>query len=185
MDKYWQVNFPEELIKNILDFNADQNLSEGKMDEKSESHNITRNSQISWIGDKEICRNVFGEILNQVVNFNSHISRVHLNDIEPIQYSEYGVGQEYGWHMDTSSIPYPNGLIRKLSFSVFLNEDYEGGEFDLEIYGPATEPRYVEIKKQPKTNCIIFYSDTWHRVRPVTKGVKKSLVGWVLGNQFK
>lgn len=185
MDKYWQVNFPEELIKNILDFNSDQNLSDGTITEKSDSGLITRNSQVSWIKDKQICRNVFGEILNQVVNCNSHISRVHLNDIEPIQYSEYSDGQEYGWHKDTHPSPYPDGLIRKLSFSVFLNEDYEGGEFDLEIYGPATEPRYVEIKKQPKTNCVIFHSDMWHRVRPVTKGVRKSLVGWVLGNQFK
>jgi PKHD-type hydroxylase len=76
-------------------------------------------------------------------------------------------------------------LSSLISFTIFLNDDYEGGEFDLEIYGPAAEPRYVEIKKQPKTNCVIFHSDMWHRVRPVTKGVRKSLVGWVLGNQFK
>jgi len=182
MDKYWQVNFPEELIKNILDFNADQNISDGTITKKSKSGLITRNSKVSWIKDQQICGNVFGEILNQVTNFNSHI---HLNDIEPIQYSEYGVGQEYGWHKDTHPSPYPNGLIRKLSFTIFLNDDYEGGEFDLEIYGPAAEPRYVEIKNQQKANCVIFYSDTWHRVRPVTKGVRKSLVGWILGNQFK
>ena len=71
MDKYWQVNFPEELIKNILDFNSDQNLSDGTITEKSDSGLITRNSQVSWIKDKQICRNVFGEILNQVVNCNS------------------------------------------------------------------------------------------------------------------
>ena len=53
------------------------------------------------------------------------------------------------------------------------------------ILSPAAEPRYVEIKNPQKENCVIFHSDTWHRVRPVTKGVRKSLVGWILGNQFK
>ena len=76
MDKYWQVNFPEELIKNILDFNADQNISDGTITKKSKSGLITRNSKVSWIKDQQICGNVFGEILNQVTNFNSHI---HLN----------------------------------------------------------------------------------------------------------
>ena len=34
-----------------------------------------------------------------------------------------------------SSTPYPDGRIRKISFSIFLNNNFEGGEFDLEIHG--------------------------------------------------
>ena len=181
MVKYIQVYFPEELIKTILKFNANQNLSASTLTKNSDSNLITRNSKVSWIKDQQICRNVFNEVTNQFAKLDSHI---HLNDIEPIQYSEYDVGQEYGWHKDTNPTPYSNGLIRKLSFSIFLNNDYKGGEFDLEIYNPDANPRYIEIKKNPKANCIIFHSDVWHRVRPITKGVKKSLVGWILGKPF-
>ena len=68
-----------------------------------------------------------------------------------------------------------------ISFSVFLNNDHEGGEFDLELYGPDASPRYIEITNKNDANCIMFHSDMWHRVRPVTSGIKKSIVGWMLG----
>ena len=177
MDKYWQVNFPEELIKNILDFNADQNISDGTITKKSESGLITRNSKVSWIKDQHICGNVFGEILNQVTNFNSHI---HLNDIEPIQYSEYGVDDEYGWHRDVHDEPYYNGLVRKVSFSTILNTDFEGGEFDIETNNPMDKKRYHTFESE-EYNTIIFPAHMWHRVRPVKSGVRKSIVGWLLG----
>jgi len=31
---------------------------------------------------------------------------------------------------------------------------------------------------------LIFPSYLWHRVTPVTKGIRKSLVAWVIGPQF-
>jgi predicted 2-oxoglutarate/Fe(II)-dependent dioxygenase YbiX len=36
-----------------------------------------------------------------------------------------------------------------------------------------------------KGSLIVFPSDMWHRVLPVTKGVRISLVGWCYGYPFK
>ena len=108
-----------------------------------------------------------------------------MDNIEPLQYSEYSNNEEYGWHRDVHLAPYPDGRIRKISFSIFLNNDFSGGEFDLELYGPNESKRYIEIKKKQNANCIMFHSDMWHRVRPVTKGIRKSIVGWILGPNFR
>ena len=43
----------------------------------------------------------------------------------------------------------------------------------------------ISVDKKRKSNCIIFHSDMWHRVRPVKSGVRKSLVGWLVGPQFR
>ena len=41
-----------------------------------------------------------------------------------------------------------------------------------------------EKENMKKGSMIIFPSHIWHRVKPVTKGIRKSLVGWIVGNPF-
>jgi PKHD-type hydroxylase len=175
---YLITNFPKELIKEVLK-NNENALEKGSINEVSGL--TTRTSSVSWIKNRNTCQKVFSVMKKQAEQFSS----LHLDNIEPLQYSEYGNDQEYGWHKDVRNIPYTDGRIRKLSFSIFLNDNYEGGEFDLESYSPDTSTRYLEVKKQNNANCIIFNSDMWHRVRPVTSGVKKSIVGWMLGPMVK
>ena len=63
-------------------------------------------------------------------------------------------------------------------------DDYEGGEFDLELFEPEKNPRYKTFKLK-KGSAIFFQSDVWHRVRPVSSGARKSLVAWYSGPTFK
>ena len=151
-------------------FSVPDILEDGVITE--ESGKVKRNSKIFFIKDTETCKEIFNLINKTTV--------IQLTDIEPLQYSEYGVGGEYGWHRDIHDKPYPNGLVRKVSFSTILNNDFEGGEFDIETKNPADEKRYDTFDNK-KQNTIIFPSHMWHRVRPVKSGVRKSIVGWVLG----
>jgi len=151
-------------------FSVPDILEDGVITE--ESGKVKRNSKIFFIKDTETCKEIFNLINKTTV--------IKLTDIEPLQYSEYGVGGEYGWHRDIHDKPYPNGLVRKVSFSTILNDDFEGGEFDIETRNPADKKRYDTFDNK-KQNTIIFPSHMWHRVRPVKSGVRKSIVGWVLG----
>jgi PKHD-type hydroxylase len=151
-------------------FSVPDTLEDGVITEKSGK--VKRNSKIFFIKDNETCKEIFNIINETTV--------IHLTDIEPLQYSEYGVGGEYGWHRDVHEKPYPNGLVRKMSFSTILNNDFEGGEFDIETKNPADKKRYDTFDNK-NHNTIIFPSHMWHRVRPVKSGVRKSIVGWVLG----
>ena len=69
--------------------------------------------------------------------------------------------------------------------------EYKGGEleFDFRDYDPALrdELKHVVQAKEilPKGSIIIFPSNIWHRVKPVTSGSRYSLVLWHLGNPFK
>jgi|TARA_R110000851_G_scaffold4961_1_gene20751 PKHD-type hydroxylase len=151
-------------------FSVPDTLEDGVITEKSGK--VKRNSKVFFIKDNKICKEIFNIINETTV--------IQLTDIEPLQYSEYGVGGEYGWHRDVHEKPYPNGLVRKMSFSTILNNDFEGGEFDIETKNPADKKRYDTFDNK-KHNTIIFPSHMWHRVRPVKSGVRKSIVGWVLG----
>ena len=175
---YSVINFPNNIIQDILR-NKENNLTKGNVNDAS---GLTkRNSSISWIKNPDICQRVFGMMKKNVENFSS----LYIDNIEPLQYSEYDTKQEYGWHQDVNNTPYSDGRIRKISFSIFLNDNYKGGEFDLEIHGPDVNPRYISERKRSSENCILFHSDMWHRVRPVKSGVRKSIVGWLLGPKMK
>ena len=70
-----------------------------------------------------------------------------------------------------------NEKTRKLSMSIILNDDYEGGEF--EFYG------HKKSIKPTKGTVIVFPSYMVHRVKPVTKGIRYSVVAWFCGEPFR
>ena len=66
---------------------------------------------------------------------------------------------------------------------MFLNDtsEYKGGKFQ---FNEGTEKNAVDVP-QIRGRMILFPSFMIHRVTPVTKGVRKSLVVWVLGPKFR
>ena len=66
---------------------------------------------------------------------------------------------------------------RKLSMSVILNSDYEGGDF--EIFGLENK-----IPRLEEGSIIVFPSFKEHRVTPVTRGIRYSLVAWFVGPPY-
>ena len=113
----------------------------------------------------------------------------NITDSEAYQFTKYDKGQFYDWHTDAFETPHRDGpwqgLIRKISITVSLSDprDYEGGL--LEFAFPRHEPdkcNYVKAREaMPRGSIIVFPSYTWHRVTPVTKGTRLSLVQWNLG----
>jgi PKHD-type hydroxylase len=72
--------------------------------------------------------------------------------------------------------------IRKLSFSLQLSDgdDYEGGQFQL-----MTESGKIYTAPKKRGTLIIFDARANHRVRKVTNGTRKSIVGWIVGPRWK
>ena len=117
---------------------------------------------------------------------------------ESVQFTKYKLNQFYDWHCDSWDKPYnrpdnPNihGKIRKLSVTVSLSDpkDYKGGilEFDLKNQSSSKKKKTtIECKEIiPRGSIVVFPSFVWHRVKPVTKGTRYSLVMWNCGYPFK
>ena len=151
-----------------------------------------RDSNIVWMSDRWIYKEIHPYIKqanrNAGWNFNWDWS-------EACQFTKYKPGQYYDWHCDGWEGVYEKegptkGKIRKLSVTVSLSneKDYEGGEleFDFRNKDPYKK-RNVRVCKDilPKGSLVVFPSFIWHRVKPVTKGVRYSLVVWNLGYPFK
>ena len=60
--------------------------------------------------------------------------------------------------------------------------EYEGGVFELT---DADFTKQDKFNLKQKGSVLIFPSFIKHRVTPVTKGERKSLVGWIEGPSFR
>ena len=140
-----------------------------------------RESQISWIRLEEETRWIF-EKTNQIMNrVNQSTYQMDLSGFgEPLQLASYRVGHHYDWHIDTGGEESRAGA-RKLSFIVQLSKetDYEGGEVQVR-YGP--DPMSLQ---KARGTIIVFPAYVLHRVRPILRGERISLVGWMAGPPFR
>jgi predicted 2-oxoglutarate/Fe(II)-dependent dioxygenase YbiX len=95
------------------------------------------------------------------------------------QYVEYRSGWgHFDWHND-----YSHGLPeapRKLTIIVQLSRssDYEGGR--LQMFGAE-----VEDLPDERGVVIAFPSFLYHRVTPVTRGIRRALVAWIAGPRIR
>ena len=98
---------------------------------------------------------------------------------EQAQFTEYPEGGFYDWHMDCDLIMKHEPPVRKISMTLVLSPetDFEGGGLELAKPGQIMRPK--------QGHAVFFASFVMHRVVPVTKGLRKSLVLWFGGEPFK
>lgn len=183
LQNYYSIKesvFDNSFCDKVIKKGESLELRKGKVVEGNKSN---RKSKLSWIEDKSIEQSITPIINN--INIENNWNFL-LREYEPLQYTVYGSKNFYDWHIDSHSKPYDNGLIRKLSFTICLNEDYEGGEFELSLPNPKPEKhKFFKFNKVFKQGTIIvFPSFVWHKVNPVITGTRKVLVGWIVGKPF-
>lgn len=123
-----------------------------------------------WIFDR------IGQLATQV-NMQ-HYAFDTLGIDEPLQLAEYGVEDFFQWHLDFGPGESSN---RKLSLTVQLSDpdNYEGGALQFMV-----NDKIIDAPRERGT-IVIFPSFVLHRVEPVTKGKRRSLVGWISGPPYR
>jgi len=176
----------------ISDTRKNQPLNKQEM----ETLKVKRNSKVVWVDEPWIYQAIqpFVHTANQNAGWN-----FEWDWSEPAQFTQYKKGMHYNWHRDSRAGPYTSeegsslaGKIRKLTSVLVLSDpsEYKGGE--LEFQFQAEDPQFNKGRKikianevAPKGSIIVFPSFVWHRVKPITKGVRYSMPTWHLGWPFK
>ena len=200
---WYYTNLPEKIVNIIeedLNLNFDSQMGDSKLMGDA-LNKEKRNSKNAWIPTNHW---VAGFLWHYVERANRENFLYDLRNIdgESLQYTRYDEGQFYGWHNDAGLSgqykPQSVGnrveglandflnenieLVRKLSFSLQLSDpnDYEGGNVQ---FLDETGKSYFSPRQ--RGTLVLFDSRTQHRVLKVTKGVRKSIVGWVVGPRWK
>lgn len=109
---------------------------------------------------------------------NHQAWKFNITHANQADYLRYDVDGHYHAHVDT--FIEPDSLeCRKLTVLIFLNDDFEGGKFYIQNSSEKFYP------PQNVGTCLVFPSFMLHGVEPVTKGVRRSVVTWLVGPWFK
>jgi len=151
----------------------DKGIKGGVIDTK------TRTSHISWIPFKKM-QPMYKLIENIMKTTNgNHFGFDGMQITEMAQYTEYPEGGFYDWHIDSDVNFKHEPPVRKISMTCLLSpeNEFEGG--DLELQGEG------KIAKIKQGHAVFFASFIRHRVKPVMRGNRKSLVMWFGGTPLK
>jgi len=186
---YWDEGFSEEALQELSEAVDDVDPQDAVVG-KGVKNPEYRSSTVRWLNPHAVP--MFSSILADIVRkLNGECYGFDLWGFgEALQHTTYeapeGFGRmkisvpeaygHYDWHMDIGD---NTDMCRKLSAVTFLNDDYEGGDLQVMM---AAEP--ITIEKKPG-RVIVFPSYHLHRVTPVTKGTRKTLVSWVSGPKFR
>jgi len=205
---YFQGVLGETFCQNVIKLGMSQQeelaLTGGQTNKTNEGKSLSdedlkdlkkkRDSNIVWLNDQWI----YNEIQPYIHEANKKAGwNFDWDFSENCQFTKYKENQFYDWHCDSEENSYsdPNdknkyGKIRKLSVTCSLSDpkDYKGGELEFDFRNMDPDKKR-NVKKCTEIisrgSIVVFPSHVWHRVKPVTKGTRYSLVIWNLGYPFK
>lgn len=122
--------------------------------------------------DNAVAKPLLGEIA-QAVNDSPLMQRELLAAMFAPRFSRYGEGGKYDVHVDSAFM----GPVRTdLAMTLFLTDDYEGGELCIDGLGLNGAP----LKVKCSAGYAVVY-ECWrpHWVEPVTKGERVVAVTWL------
>lgn len=190
IEKIKDIAFDIEPSDGLVGVDCDSHKKSGLenhiIDKKSGKITSIRKSVLRWIELDDDTNWLYKKIIKSIKEVNSDNFDYLLTFMEMLQFTEYNEKNKgmYTRHDDSGDKKHIDNSvdIRKLSFSVQLSNDndYEGGE--LILYNNDKD-----FKKMPKKkgSIIFFSSNIEHEVKPVTKGTRYSLVGWVNGPNLR
>ena len=167
------INAGRSEPKNNAEVGSEKGAEGGVIDTK------TRTSHISWIPFSKMTE-MYKQIEKTMKQTNgNHFGFDGMTINEMAQYTEYPEGGFYDWHVDNDINMQHEPPVRKISMTCLLSpeNEFEGGDLEL-----MREGKSVKLKQG---QAIFFASFIRHRVAPVTRGNRKSLVMWFGGTPFK
>jgi len=184
---YWDNFLTDDEINQILArpewLNSQKGEIGGQTNSNGEVNAEKRTTDISWLTCTPETVQLWHKISNVVAEVNRTFFHFDLSGCyEPMQLGIYkeGDGGHYDWHTDASMTD--TKTPRKLSMSLLLSDpsEFEGGDLEIKPYSDTS----MKLE-MVKGRAWFFPSYVLHRVTPVTKGIRRSLVLWVGGPAFK
>ena len=184
----WNKEISHKICKKLIKLGKgkwNQAQTDGSLEENKSLDNV-RKSDVVWITEQWVYDLIWPYMLiaNEQAGWKYNIVAA-----ESCQITRYTKDGFYTWHKDgigshneVNNEPdneFLHGKTRKLSMSIVLNSDFDGGDF--EISGLDFENEFPRLEEG---SIIVFPSFMEHRVAPVTKGIRYSLIIWFVGPPF-
>jgi len=139
-----------------------------------------RKSSQVWIPNNKLFEWIYSKLGTIGYTINQNFWNLDVRGFEDLQYTVYNNGDYFDWHIDSDVVD--GGMpTRKLGMTLQLTDpsEYEGGNLII------NHTEYFDDFAANKGDLIIFPSWCLHKVTPLTQGVRKAVVAWAVGPDFK
>ena len=175
-------------VETERDISAEERRTGRQGDYKPDSK--VRITDVAWTNDQWVYDTIWPFMMQANVEAGWQYD---IKSAESSQVTRYKKGGFYNFHRDGTgchlakynnpSNAFVHDHVRKLSMTVLLNESFEGGAFEFASYGK--EESTITPLEMKQGDIVVFPSCMEHRVAPITKGIRYSLVTWFLGPPFR
>lgn len=143
-----------------------------------------RTTQVAWLHRTADTEDLYLRVEAVVLRLNAELFRCDLSGLLPFQFAVYRAEEQgyFDWHSDYGRDPAnPGQEPRKITLSLQLSDGaaYEGGSLEVRAAFP------LDVVPRERGTLAAFRANALHRVTPVTKGVRKALVMWAAGPEFR
>jgi len=180
----WDGLFTEAELDAITRYGDSLALENAELSVGGANYDSIRKTLVAWV-----TRNPKTEFFHQrleeaVLAFNARYFRFDLSGLADFQYALYGgpEGGHFDWHKDYGRDPAdPDQEPRKLTLSLQLSEasDYEG--CDLQVRAG----HQIDTAPRTRGSLVAFPANVLHQVTPIRSGIRRSLVAWAVGPEFR
>jgi PKHD-type hydroxylase len=179
---FYEQIIPEKLVDLMVEelSQYDSTYVEGQIGDRTNGATFEskRSSKVSWMYEDDWICSIFAHYFHIA---NKEEWEYELNGLDGIQITRYDVNDHYAWHSDYGTAE-DDRYTRKLSATILVTDpsEYEGGDLEFIDYH-----NNLVVAPRQKGTMVVFDSRVPHRVTPVTKGQRISLVTWMLGPKLR
>ena len=143
-----------------------------------------RSTKVAWIPRDAATESMYQRMEEAVLELNARYFRFDLSGLAALQYAVYGgsEGGHFDWHKDYGRDPSdPAQEPRKLTLSLQLSDggDYKGCDLQ------ARAGNLIDTAPRERGTIVAFPANVLHQVTPIESGVRRSLVTWAVGPEFR
>ena len=164
---------PEECAR-IAALGDSRELHAGQVSQERENY---RRASAAWIRPDDDTLWIYHRITAMIAKLNAWYRYDLYGFLEPLHFVRYDPGGKFDWHLDCGG---ERTCTRKLSVTIQLSDpaSYEGGGLEFCPQGELHRSRYHGA-------ATVFPSMLAHRVTPIKRGVRHSIVAWIHGPSFR
>jgi PKHD-type hydroxylase len=180
----WQGLFEDAELDAIVEHGDRLALEKAELSSGGKNYENIRSTRVAWVERNTQTENFYRRMEDAVLLLNARFFRFDLTGLATFQYAIYGgtEGGHFDWHKDYGRDPAdPHREPRKLTLSLQLSDpdDYQGCELQVRA------GNQIDTAPRQRGALVAFPANVLHQVTPIRSGVRKVLVIWAMGPEFR
>jgi len=180
----WQGLFSTEELDAVVRLGDGLAMEKAELSSGGAGYENIRSTKVAWVPRSAETDALYQRLEEAVLHLNARFFRFDLSGLAMFQYALYGgpEGGHFDWHKDYGrDRADPGQEPRKLTLSLQLSDtsDYQG--CDLQVRGG----NQIDTAPRTRGTLIAFPANVLHQVTPIQSGIRRALVIWAVGPEFR